>query len=160
MTTGHRIGVIVHAEWAHINDASGVWAVPARTDRRTPGRMKSGREYALRLPEALLERLKALRTDPDKQYVFESPTTTGPITPNAIRKTLKRFDPDLTAHGFRNAIKGWCRAATPPVPDHIADAFCDHSLRGLDAAYRRGDTSAERAELAARLYDFVTGEKA
>ena len=160
MTTGHRIGVIVHAEWAHINDASGVWTVPARTDRSTPGRMKSGREYALRLPEALLERLKALRTDPDKQYVFESPTTTGPITPNAIRKTLKRFDPDLTAHGFRNAIKGWCRAATPPVPDHIADAFCDHSLRGLDAAYRRGDTSAERAELAARLYDFVTGVKA
>ena len=159
MTTGHRIGVIVHAEWAHINDASGVWTVPARTDRSTPGRMKSGREYALRLPEALLERLKALRTDPDKQYVFESPTTTGPITPNAIRKTLKRFDPDLTAHGFRNAIKGWCRAATPPVPDHIADAFCDHSLRGLDAAYRRGDTSIERAELAARLYDFVTGVK-
>ena len=160
MTTGHRIGVIVHAEWAHINDASGVWTVPARTDRSTPGRMKSGREYALRLPEPLLEGLRALRTDPDKQYVFESPTTTGPITPNAIRKTLKRFDPDLTAHGFRNAIKGWCRAATPPVPDHIADAFCDHSLRGLDAAYRRGDTSAERAELAARLYDFVTGEKA
>lgn len=160
MTTGHRIGVIVHAEWAHINDATGVWTVPARTDLTTQGRMKSGREYALRLPEALLERLRALRTDPDKQYVFESPTTTGPITPNAIRKTLKRFDSDLTAHGFRNAIKGWCRAATPPVPDHIADAFCDHSLRGLDAAYRRGDTSAERAELAARLYDFVTGVKA
>ncbi len=87
-------------------------------------------------------------------------STTGPISPNAIRKTLKRFDADLTAHGFRNAIKGWCRSATPPVPDHIADAFCDHSLRGLDAAYRRGDTSTERADLSARLCDFVTGVKA
>ncbi|MBQ0803439.1 MAG: integrase arm-type DNA-binding domain-containing protein [Sulfitobacter sp.] len=157
MTTGHRIGVIVHAEWAHIDDASGVWAVPARTDRTTQGRMKSGRKYALRLPEPLLERLQSLRKGPDQQYVFESPTTTGPISPNAIRKTLKRFDADLTAHGFRNAIKGWCRSATPPVPDHIADAFCDHSLRGLDAAYRRGDTSTERADLAARLYHFVMG---
>ncbi|WP_234702827.1 tyrosine-type recombinase/integrase [Thalassobacter stenotrophicus] len=160
MTTGHRIGVVVHAEWTHIDDGSGVWTVPARTDRSTKGRMKSGREYALRLPEQLLERLKAHRTDPDKRYVFESPTTMGPITPNAIRKSLKRFNPELTAHGFRNAIKVWCRTATPPVLDHIADAFCDHSLRGLDTAYRRVDTSTERAELAARLYNFVTGVKA
>jgi integrase len=160
MTTGHRIGVIVHAEWAHIDDGSGVWTVPARTDRTTQGRMKSGREYALRLPDPLLERLRILRKDPDQQYVFKSPTTTGPISPNAIRKTLKRFDADLTAHGFRNAIKGWCRSAKPPVPDHIADAFCDHSLRGLDAAYRRGDTSTERADLAARLCDFVMGADA
>ena len=150
MTTGHRIGVIVNAEWQHIDN--GVWTVPARTDRATPGRMKSGREYALRLPEPLLDRLRSL---PGERYVFESPTTSGPISANAILKTLKRFDPDLTAHGFRNAIKGWCRTAS--VPDHIADAFCDHSLRGLDAAYRRGDTSAERAALAARLYEFVTG---
>ena len=91
--------------------------------------------------------------------MFESPTTTGPISSNAILKTLKRFDPDLTAHGFRNAIKGWCRKANPPVPDHIADAFCDHSLVGLDTAYRREDTSAERATLASRLYEFVTGVK-
>lgn len=160
MTTGHRIGVIVNAEWQHIDEASGVWTVPARTDRATPGRMKSGREYALRLPKPLLDRLTSQRSDTAQRYVFESPATTGPISPNAILKTLKRFDGELTAHGFRNAIKGWCRSAEPPVPDHIADAFCDHSLRGLDAAYRRGDTSAERAALAARLYDFVTGLKA
>lgn len=156
MTTGHRIGVIVNAERAQIDEASGVWTVPARTDRATLGRMKSGREYALRLPAPLLDSLRGL---PGERFVFESPTTSGPISSNAILKTLKRFDPDLTAHGFRNAIKGWCRTAKPPVPDHIADAFCDHSLRGLDAAYRRGDTSAERAALAARLYDFVTGRR-
>ena len=157
MTTGHRAGVVVNAQWAHIDDATGTWTIPERSDHITEGLMKSGRAYALRLPEQLLERLRALRKAPDQRYVFESPTTTGPITPNALRKTLKRFDADLTTHGFRNAIKGWCRSATPPVPDHIADAFCDHSLRGLDASYRRADTSAERAELAVRLYNFVTG---
>ena len=157
MTTGHRIGVIIHAEWLHIDYESGVWTVPARTDRTTKGRMKSGREYALRLPKPMLDRLLALRQDPTQRYMFESPATTGPISSNAILKTLKRFDPNLTAHGFRNAIKGWCRKANPPVPDHIADAFCDHSLVGLNAAYRREDTSAERAALASRLYEFVTG---
>ena len=156
MTSGHRIGVIINAEWEHINKETAVWTVPARADHVTPGRMKSGREYALRLPDKLLENLLDLRHSPTQRYVFESPTTAGPISSNAILKTLKRFDADLTAHGFRNAIKGWCRSANPPVPDHIADAFCDHSLRGLDAAYRRGDTSAERADLAMRLYSFVT----
>ena len=157
MVTAHRMGVIVHAEWSHIDETAGVWTVPARTDHATPGRMKSGRAYALRLPDPLLDRLRALRRDTGQRYIFESPTTTGPISANAIRKTLTRFDAELTAHGFRNAIKGWCRAATPPVPDHIADAFCDHSLRGLDAAYRRADTSRERADLAARLHEYVTG---
>lgn len=157
MTTAHRIGVIVNAEWCHIDEETGIWTVPAREDTETPGRMKSGREYALLLPSSLLERLLELRKNKNQRYVFESPTTTGPISSNAILKTLKRFDPDLTAHGFRNAIKGWCRWTSPPVPDHIADAFCDHSLRGLDKSYRRGDTSIERADLAARLYDFVTG---
>lgn len=157
MTTGHRIGVIVNAEWQHIDEDSGIWTVPARIDQETLGRMKSGREYALKLPSQLLMLLQDLRHDVAQRYVFESPNTSGPISPNAIRKILKRFDPGLTAHGFRNAIKGWCRTAEPPVPDYIADAFCDHTLRGLDAAYRRGDTSKERADLAARLYKFVTG---
>lgn len=157
MITGHRIGVIVNAEWRYIDEETGIWTIPIREDTETPGRMKSGREYGLFLPGAHLERLRELRRYQDQKYVFESPTTTGPISPNAILKTLKRFDPNLTAHGFRNAIKGWCRSANPPVPDHIADAFCDHSLKGLDAAYRRGDTSKDRAALAARLYAFVTG---
>lgn len=68
---------------------------------------------------------------------------------------LKRFDPNLTNHGFRNANKEFCPKAEPPVPDHIADAFCHRSLTGFDASYRRMDTSKERAELAARLYEFV-----
>lgn len=157
MVTAHRLGVIVNAEWAHIDETTGVWTIPDRTDKATLGRMKSGREYALRLPTPLLEKLIHLRKSPHQQYVFESPITQGPISGAAILKTLKRFDAGLTAHGFRNAIKGYCRMAEPPVPDHIADAFCDHSLRGLDAAYRRGDTSEARADLSARLFAFVTG---
>lgn len=121
--------------------------------------MKSGQEYALRLPDGLLAHLVALRSDnPTTEFIFESPTTRGHVSPNALLKVLKRYDTSLTNHGFRNAIKEYCRRVTPPVPDHIADAYCDHSLKGLDASRRRVDTSAERDTLADRLYGFVTAD--
>jgi integrase len=168
MVTGHRISVIMNAEWSHINMQTGVWTVPERHDKVTPGRMKSSRPYALKLPDELLKILRSLDPSGGQQcgkgsrLVFASPATRGGLTPNAVLKVLKRFDATLTTHGFRNSIKEFCRITIPPVPDHIADAFCDHSLKGLDASYRRRDTSSERAELANRLMMYVTsavGEK-
>lgn len=159
MVTGHRVGVVVAAEWAHLDFETGVWTIPARQDHETRGRMKSGREYALRLPPELLDRLRDLRShNPRSIYVFESPTSTGHVSPNALLKLLKRFNEGLTNHGFRNAIKEYCRKVGPIVADHIADAFCDHSLKGLDASYRRMDTFEERAQLSQRLFEFVTSE--
>ncbi|MFU8865081.1 MAG: tyrosine-type recombinase/integrase [Rhodobacterales bacterium] len=171
MVTAHRLGVVVHAEWAHIDETTGVWTVPARTDKTTLGRMKSGRQYALKLPPDLLVMLRDLRTDPRQQFVFESPTTRGPITGAAIVKILKRFDPGMTAHGFRNAIKIWCGQKIDPkdenspqrFSDREADLFCDHSLRGLDKAYRRKEADVLlrlRSDIAAQLYEFVTAPKA
>ncbi|MCZ8133418.1 MAG: integrase family protein [Rhodobacteraceae bacterium] len=156
MCTAHRMGVICNARFADLDPAAGTWTIPARTDKATVGRMKSGREYTLRLPPALLRQLLALRKKPAQVYVFESPSTTGPISGTALVKTLKRFDPKMTGHGFRNAVKVFCRENG--IPDHVADAFCDHAPRGLDAAYRRQDTSRERADLAAMLYRHVTGK--
>jgi integrase len=155
MVTAHRIGVIVGVEWGQIDLDEGIWSVPERDDKETPGRMKSGRAYSLRLPDGLLQKLKALGPAKPGQYVFESPTTQGAVTPNAVLKVLKRYDPSLTTHGFRNSVKEFCRKADPPVPDHIADSYCDHSLKGLDASYRRYDTSEERADLARRLFDHI-----
>tara|TARA_R110002126_G_C10462653_1_gene500460 strand:+ start:1 stop:1320 length:1320 start_codon:yes stop_codon:yes gene_type:complete len=155
MVTAHRVGVIVNINWHDINFETGIWQVPEREDKSTPGRMKSGREYSLKLPEGLLDQLKALHSRSGSVYAFESPTTQGSVTPNAVLKLLKSFDPGITTHGFRNAAKEFCRHAEPPVPDHVADAYCDHSLRGLDASYRRYDTSADRADLARRLYEHI-----
>jgi integrase len=162
MVTGHRVSVIVNAKWSDIDLHTGVWTVPERDDKATPGRMKSGRAYSLKLPTELLKMLAALKADSargqrgDEQFVFASPVKRGSLTPNAVLKILKGFDPSLTTHGFRNSIKEFCRVTTPPVPDHVADAFCDHSLKGLDASYRRRDTSEERAHLTDRLMAYVT----
>lgn len=157
MVTAHRVGVVVEARWDHIDPDTGVWTVPARKSKEDAGHMKSGREYSLRLPVRLLDQLVALKAaNTSAEFVFESPTTRGHVSPNALLKILKRYDTRLTNHGFRNAIKEYCRRAAPPVPDHIADAFCDHGLKGLDASYRRMDTFEERGDLAARLYSFVS----
>ena len=162
MVTGHRISVIVNAKWSDIDRDTGVWTVPERDDKATPGRMKSGRAYSLKLPTELLGMLAALKADSARdrheadQFVFASPVKRGCLTPNAVLKILKGFDGSLTTHGFRNSIKEFCRVTTPPVPDHVADAFCDHSLKGLDASYRRRDTSDDRAQLAERLMAYVT----
>lgn len=157
MVTAHRIGVVVRVQWEHICSETGVWTVPERADKSTQGRMKSGREYALPLPSKLLDIWQELKKNSGSPYVFSSPTTAGHLTENAVLKTLKRFDPDLTTHGFRNSIKEFCRQTDPCIPDHIADAFCDHSLKGLDASYRRYDTSKERAALVDRLLEHVVG---
>ena len=155
MCTAHRVGVIVNAEWKHIDPVSGLWEVPERVNKSTKGRMKSGNSYSLQLPKGLMEIFLSLRNSSDQRFVFESPVKEGPITSNAVLKELKYFNSGLTTHGFRNAIKAWCRTTVPPVPDHIADAFCDHSLRGLDSSYRRIDTSKERAALAERLFKYI-----
>jgi len=155
MVTAHRIGVVVRLPWEDIDDSAGVWTVPERKDKFTKGLMKSGNKYSLRLPSELLDKISSLRMTSGSRYVFESPSTTGHLTENAVLKVLKRFDPQLTTHGFRNSIKEFCRKAEPPVPDYIADLFCDHTLTGLDASYRRSDTSRERATLAERLYQHI-----
>ncbi|WP_019956985.1 tyrosine-type recombinase/integrase [Yoonia vestfoldensis] len=161
MVTGHRVSVIVNAEWSHVDISTRVWTVPERDDKATPGRMKSGRPYSLELPKELVEILSAMKVGRGlgesavNQFIFASPVKRSNLTPNAVLKVLKGFDPRLTTHGFRNSIKEFCRITTPPIPDHVADAFCDHSLKGLDASYRRRDTSQERAKLAERLLDYV-----
>tara|TARA_R110002051_G_scaffold320982_1_gene407465 strand:+ start:323 stop:1489 length:1167 start_codon:yes stop_codon:yes gene_type:complete len=163
MVTGHRVSVIVNAEWSHIDMRTRSWTVPERDDKATPGRMKSGRSYSLELPKELVQVLTAMKNvrgfgEADaNRFVFASPVKRSNLTPNAVLKVLKGFDSSLTTHGFRNSIKEFCRITTPPIPDHVADAFCDHSLKGLDASYRRRDTSRERAELAERLMTYVTG---
>ncbi len=102
MVTAHRISVIVNIEWAHIDLEIGVWAVPERDDKSTPGRMKSGREYSLRLPDGLLARLKTLQTQASGRYVFESPTTQGtsdlPLRLRRFRRNqalMMRAEPDF-----------------------------------------------------------------
>lgn len=157
MVTAHRISVVTHLQFDHIDVKAGVWTVPRRTDKTTRGRMKSGRAHALHLPRPLLDRLLDLRRDEAQLWVFPSPVRARPISEAALVKTLKTFDKSLTAHGFRNAAKIFARRAG--VPDYVADALVDHAPQGLDKAYRRDEGLRDLVgELIERLFAHVTGE--
>lgn len=146
------VGGVVEARWRHFEPDTGIWTVRSRSNKEDTGRMKSDRPYSLRLPDRHFRQL----ANPSAEFVFESPATRGHFSPNALMKSLKCFDASLTNHGFRNAIKEFCRRAEPPLFDHVAHAFCNHALKGTDASYRCMDTSQGRAALTELLYSFIT----
>jgi hypothetical protein len=39
----------------------------------------------------------------------------------------------------------------------VVDRYTDHSLQGLDQAYRRDDMYQQRAELAERYFSYISG---
>ena len=153
MLTGHRISVVVQAKWEHLDVQSGVWTIPPRAsgDKQTGGLMKSGRPFSVKFPQKFFEEL--LTTKTNSEFVFPSPTTKGHISPNATLKAFKRFNSKITNHGFRNSIKIWGRHHK--IPDYMMDAYADHSLKGLDASYRREDLSTELFKITENLYSFL-----
>jgi len=153
MLTGHRISVVVQAQWEHFDIESGCWTVPARqtSDKTTSGLMKSGREFRVTFPEEFFSCLLQLKQE--GPFVFPSPTTQGHVTPNATLKAFKAFDIRITNHGFRNSIKTWGRSQG--IQDFIMDAYVDHSLTGLDKSYRREDLSVELSQTTAKLFEFL-----
>jgi integrase len=156
MLSAHRVRVVLAARWEHFDFDVGTWTVPAKTDNETPGLMKSGRAHTITLPRPFLDELRAMKVD--EHLLFPSTSGRGHLTENALLKALKTYDEGITAHGFRNSFKTWARSVG--VADWIADAYVDHSLKGLDASYRREDPARVIAECAAvteRLYKYVRG---
>jgi integrase len=152
--SAHRVGVVLAAKWEHFDLQTGIWTVPERTDNETPGLMKSGRAHSTTLPKSFLNELMQLRGN--SPYLFPSDSVSGYVTENAVLKALQEFDSTITAHGFRNTFKTWARSEG--VPDWVADAYVDHSLKGLDRSYRREDAARvvnECAKLTEGLYQYV-----
>lgn len=152
--SAHRVGVVLAAKWEHFDLQAGTWTIPERTDNVTPGLMKSGRAHTTTLPKPFLAELEQLRSN--SPYLFQSDSAAGYITENAVLKALQEFDSGITAHGFRNTFKTWARSEG--VPDWIADAYVDHSLKGLDRSYRREDVArvlAECAKVTEKLFSYV-----
>ena len=157
--TAHRASVVAYAQWDHIDLSSCVWTVPERdVEGVQEGLMKSGREFACKLPEALCDELKALDTDrKSEQYVF-CLDGAKPINPETLRRNFMKFGP-ISSHGFRSTFKVWCLNQEPPVDPFLADRYLDHSLVGLDRNYRRDSMFEQRRALMQRYFDFATSTK-
>ena len=152
--SAHRIGVVQAARWEHFDLDARQWVIPERRDKERAGYMKSGRSHTFTLPEGFMSEL--LRIKGDSPYLFPSLGRAKYISNTSIRKMLRLFDSNITAHGFRNSFKTWARSEN--VSDWVADAYVDHSLKGLDASYRREDPKriiSECAKVTEALYAYV-----
>ena len=78
------------------------------------------------------------------------------INSETLRRNFQKFD-RITTHGFRNSFKTWALNQEPAIDGFLVDRYCDHALAGLDKNYRRDDLFEQRATLAQRYFDFVTG---
>ena len=161
MATALRFGSIQKVRGKHLDLQTGIWTIPAASSPDDEYRMKSGKEFVLKLPHVLLEKLQSLLDDKGQEkgsadFLFFSPyRSSRPISETAVRKCLKGTGHDLVFHGFRNAIKIWGRSEG--FPDWLMDAYCQHAPKGLDRSYRRADYLEERFEVTKKLTSFVLG---
>jgi len=149
VVTAHRASVVANMRWEHLS--GDIWTVPEAPVGIQQGYMKSGREFAMRLPNEIFEKIYALPKKCD--FVF-SVDGKRPINAETLRRNFQKFD-NITTHGFRNTFKTWC--LNNDVDGFLADRYVDHSLTGLDKNYRRDDLFEQRAELAERYWEYGHG---
>jgi integrase len=149
--TAARTGEVVAARWSEIDLTAKLWTISAE-------RMKAGREHRVPLSEPavrILERLQALPASP---FVFPGDNPRRPVSDMIMRTVLHRMNrADLTVHGFRSCFSDWCAERTN-FPSETREMALAHRIgNAVEAAYRRGDLFAKRAELMRAWAAYCTG---
>lgn len=153
LTVG-RTNEVIKADWQEIDHDDATWAVPA-------ARMKRKIEHRVPLsPRALvlLEIMKPLTGG--SGLIFPGEKAGEPLSDGALLKTLNRYAPEYTVHGFRSSFRDWAEERT-----HFTRAVCEQALaHGLrdktEAAYNRSDLFEKRRGLMASWDAFLSPAEA
>ena len=149
-----RVSNIAYLRQEHYDPATGKFTIPAKTDGNNRlGLMKTGGQYSNTFQPEVRDMINAQMIE-GHEYVFVSRYNWRNINPESLRKNFKRFDPNLTSHGFRNCFKEW--GFNAGLDNFLVDRYCDHALKGLDKAYRRWNTEEARADIARHYYAYMT----
>jgi integrase len=144
---GKRTGEIRRMEWAHLDLEKGVWTTPAEG-------MKMRKTHRQPLSTAALALLKEMQPLSGNRRFVLGWTNDKPLSENAMLYAVKRFDPNITVHGFRACLGSWM--AENGVRKIVADFIHAHQQKSLDAAYQRSDLLEERREVLERWAQYVT----
>lgn len=149
--TAARSGEVRGATWAEISLAGQLWTVPA-------GRMKAGREHRVPLSAAALTLLRSLGPRESADLVF--PGLKGMLSDMSLTAVLRRMKVEATAHGFRSTFRDWVSERTS-YPGEVAEMALAHGVGDkVEAAYRRGDLLARRAQLMRDWDQYLGGPSA
>ena len=139
--TASRTSEVLGARWSEFNLTEKLWTVPAE-------RMKAKRAHRVPLNGRCLDILKRARElSADSEFVFPGRSDRAPLSNMTLLMMLRRMNMDVTAHGFRSSFRDWA-AETTTYPRELAEMALAHTIENkVEAAYRRGDLLAKRAEM-------------
>lgn len=130
-----------------------VWTVPAEAMK---GRKGSTEAFRVPLSTEARRVIDLARPHARNGYLFPN-TRGGVISDMTLSRMMERRGLDARPHGFRTSLRTWLADATD-APHEVAEAMLAHATDGgVVRAYRRTDWIEQRAALAARWADYVTG---
>lgn len=137
--TATRTGESIGAMWPEFKLDDDLWTIPAE-------RMKSGLEHRVPLSRQAKQLLRRLPHMEGSEVVFWG--SHKPCLSNmAMLELLRGMRPGFTVHGFRSTFRDWA-AETTSHPAEVVEMALAHTIPNeAEAAYRRGDLLAKRAEL-------------
>lgn len=136
--TATRPNETLRAEWAEFDLESAVWTIPA-------ARMKANREHRVPLSDAALALLRALPRV--SGAVFPGAHGAPYLSSAATLQFIKRVRPGIVPHGFRSTFRDWCADCSGHSRE-VAEQALAHAIKDkTEAAYRRTDMLAKRAQL-------------
>lgn len=156
--TAARSNEVRGAKWSEIDEAAGLWTVPA-------DRMKAGREHRVTLSAEALELLQRMKKVRAGDLIFPGSKIDKDGNPNelsdmALTQVIRRMSADrlkaelpgwlskegdiATMHGFRSTFRDWIAEETN-YPGEMAELALAHAIsNATEAAYRRGDMVTKR----------------
>jgi integrase len=140
----------LNAQWSEIDWQGKVWVIPAT-------RMKASKEHRIPLSDRAMEILVYRRQYPiDSSYVFTS-YGPGAMTQKSMICVLRNMDIPVTVHGFRSSFRNWTGAATT-FQREIIEQCLAHTVNGVEGAYWRDDSLAERRDIMAAWSAYCEGQ--
>jgi integrase len=130
-----------------------VWTVPAEAMK---GRKGATVDYRVPLSTEAQCIIDLARPHARNGYLFPN-TRGGVISDMTLSRHMERRGLEARPHGFRTSLRTWLAEATD-APHEVAEGMLAHIVDGgVVRAYRRTDYLEQRAKLAARWANHVTG---
>lgn len=146
--TACRSNEVRGARWDEIDEARGLWIIPAE---RMKGEAHSAQEHRVPLSPRCLEILKARSAflDPAGLVFPSDQRADSPMSDATLGALMRRMGVPraaATVHGFRASFKTWA-AEEHDAPDELSEAALAHKQGKLHQSYQRGDLLDRRRAL-------------
>src|SRR6056297_3213687 len=130
-----------------------VWTVPAEAMK---GRKGATDDFSVPLSDEAKRVIDLARPHVRNGFLFPN-TRGGVISDMTLSRHMERKGLEARPHGFRTSLRTWLAEATD-APHEVAETMLAHVVDGnVVRAYRRTDYLEQRAKLAERWADHVTG---